>query len=75
LKFRKYPPVLEGYSNANWITNFDEFNQLADMFLILEAQQHLRNLSNKYVLLVPLWNQNLYLWIRLEKKQNGFDNF
>ena len=24
MRYKKYPPVLEGYSDANWIADFDE---------------------------------------------------
>jgi len=33
-------------------------NQLADTYLLLEAQQYPENLPNKHVLPVPQWNQN-----------------
>jgi len=37
-------------------------NQLADMFLLLEAQRYLENLSNNYILPIPQLNitENIY---------------
>jgi len=53
LKYRKYPPVLEGYNDANWIANSDELKSTSGYVLLLEVQRYLENLSNKHVLPVP----------------------
>ena len=48
-------------------------NQQVDMYSHLVGRQCLGNHPNKLVLLDPLWNQNLLLWIKPVKKPSGFE--
>ena len=43
------------------------------MYSYLVDELSLGNLPNRHVLLAPQWNLNSLLWIRLVKKQNGFE--
>jgi hypothetical protein len=55
LHYTRYPAILEGYSDANWISR----NPPVDISLQLALQQYLGDPLNKYILLHPLWNLNL----------------
>ena len=72
LHYTEYPTVLEGYCDANWITTLRTQNQQVDMYSHLVGRQCLGNHPKKLVLLDPLWNQNLLLWIKPVKKSIGF---
>ena len=71
LHYNKYPTVLEGYSDANWITRSNEEKSTTDMYLPSVEKRSLGNHPNRHVLLSPQWNLNSLLWIRLVKKLNG----
>ena len=49
LHYNRYPAVLEGYSDANWITGSIEQNPQVDTFLLLAEEQYLGNHPNKHV--------------------------
>ena len=49
LHYNKYPAVLEGYSDANWIIGQLKQNSQVDTFLLLVEEQYLGNHPNKHV--------------------------
>ena len=49
LHYNRFPAVLEGYSNANWITGQLKQNPQVDTFLLLVEEQYLGNHPNKQV--------------------------
>ena len=50
LHYNKYPNVLEGYSDANWITGSTETKSTSGyVFLLLVEEQYLENHPNKPV--------------------------
>ena len=59
--YTRYPTVLEGYSDANWISDMKDKNLQVVMFLHLVKQLYLRNPQSKRVLPDPQWNLNLLL--------------
>jgi len=58
LRYGQYSPVLEGYSDANWIADSEESKSTSGFVFLLEAQRYLENLSNKLALPVLQWNRN-----------------
>ena len=58
LRYRQYPPVLEGYSDANWIADSEKLKSTSRFIFTLGGAAYLENLPNKHVLPVPLWNRN-----------------
>ena len=71
LHYNKYPAVIEGYSDANWITGSNDVNPRVVMYSYLVEELSLGNLPNRHVLLAPQWNLNSLLWIMMVKKRNG----
>ena len=57
-------------TDANWITGSNEVKSHVIMYSYLVEEEPLGSRLNKYVLLVPQWNLNSLLWIRLMKKLN-----
>ena len=49
LHYKKYPAVVEGYSDANWILGQLKQNPQEDTFLLLVEEQYLGNHPNKHV--------------------------
>ena len=69
LHYTEYPTVLEGYYDANWITGTKDTKSTSGYVFTLGGGNH----PNKLVLLDPLWNQNLLLWIKPVKKPGDFE--
>ena len=57
LHYEKYPAVLKGYSNTNWISDSEE-SKSASMYLLLVMQPFLGDLKSKHVFLSPQQNQS-----------------
>ena len=73
LHYTEYPAILEGYCDANWKTGTKDTKSTSGyVFTLGEAVVSWKS-SNKLVLLDPLWNQNLLLWIKPVKKPSGFE--
>ena len=47
LRYRKYLPVLEGYSDANWIADSKESKSTSGYIFTLGDAMYLENPSNK----------------------------
>ena len=61
LHCNKYPAVLEGYSDANWITGSTETKSTSGYVLLLVEEQYLGNHPNKHVKLALQWSLNSLL--------------
>ena len=53
LHYTRYPIVIEGYSDANWISNVKDSNLIVVISLHLEVQQYHGNPQNKRLLSYP----------------------
>jgi len=54
LRYGKYPPILEGYSDAYWIADYEELKSTSGYVFTKEEQRYVKNLPNKHVLPFPL---------------------
>ncbi|KAL0435041.1 UNVERIFIED_CONTAM: Copia protein [Sesamum radiatum] len=61
LHFNKYTTVLEGFCDANWVTDNDEVSSLVIRIRFWVGERYLVNLPKKRVLLALPWNLNLLL--------------
>ena len=73
LHYTEYPAVLEGYCDANWITGTKDTKSTSGYVFTLGGEAVSWKSSKQLVLLDPLWNQNLLLWIKPVKKPSGFE--
>ena len=61
LCYTRYPTVLEGYCNANWISDMKDFKSTSGYIFTLRVLLCLENHRNKHVLLGLQWNQSSQL--------------
>nr|GEV65026.1 zinc finger, CCHC-type [Tanacetum cinerariifolium] len=61
LIYTGYPSVLEGYTNASWISNTKDNSSISGWYSCLVVVQFLRLPRSKLALLVQQWNLNLWL--------------
>jgi hypothetical protein len=59
LHYTRYPAILEGYSDANWISDTKDSKSTSGYVFTIGVQQYLGDPLNKHILLDPLWNLNL----------------
>lgn len=72
LHHTKYPAVLEGYSNTNWISDTKDSKSTSGYVFTLGVLQSLGNLLSRHAQQGRQWNLSLSHQIKQEKKQNGF---
>ena len=59
LYYNGFPDVVEGYSDANWITDNLDVKSMSGYVFYWKEQLYLGVLKNKQLFLEALWNQNL----------------
>ena len=64
LHYSKYPTILEGYCDENWISDTKGSKSTSGYLFKL--------VLSKRALLDPRWNMSLLHWIKLVKKESGF---
>uniref|UniRef100_A0A2N9EDW1 Retrovirus-related Pol polyprotein from transposon TNT 1-94-like beta-barrel domain-containing protein n=1 Tax=Fagus sylvatica TaxID=28930 RepID=A0A2N9EDW1_FAGSY len=66
LYYSGYPTVLEGYSDANWVTSVGDNKSTSGWIFTLGGLlvQYHGHLKSNRVSLIQLWNLSLLLWLR-----------
>ncbi|GJY26215.1 retrovirus-related pol polyprotein from transposon TNT 1-94 [Tanacetum coccineum] len=69
LHYTKYPPMLEGYCDANWISNHNEGKSTSGYVYTLAGDDHVNSSKPNCEYLIKLWNQIVALDKAAEKSK------
>ncbi|CAM8877025.1 unnamed protein product [Rhodiola kirilowii] len=71
LVYSDFPSVIEGYSDASWISNQEDHSSTSGWVFYLGEVSFYGHPRNKLASQVLLWNLSLLLWPSVQRKRNG----